>query len=219
MLRLSFVLLLLANGLYWLWGEGALRGFGYGPAVQREPQRVTQQILPEAVQVLSSTDIKRVEAQVQADLAPKECLQAGPLEADQVVVLRSLLEADWPAGAWQLNTVAAPEHWIVYMGKFASEEALAKKRGELAMMNLNVHTVETPALQLGLSLGAFETEAKANLQLAHLGTRGIRTARVILEHPADPVTLLRLPAVSAAMKPLVEKLTPALGPNPLAPCP
>ena len=55
MLRLFVVLLLLANGFYWLWSEGSLRGFGYGPAPQREPQRLAQQIEPEAVRVLSSS--------------------------------------------------------------------------------------------------------------------------------------------------------------------
>ena len=78
MLRVVLVFLLLANGFYWLWSEGSLRGFGYGPALQREPQRVAQQIQPEAVQLLSSTDLKRVEAQVKADMAPRQCLQAGP---------------------------------------------------------------------------------------------------------------------------------------------
>ena len=113
MLRVVLVFLLLANGFYWLWSEGSLRGFGYGPALQREPQRVAQQIQPEAVQLLSSTDLKRVEAQVKADMAPRQCLQAGPLDVDQVVALRSLLEADWPAGSWQLDTVAVPARWMV----------------------------------------------------------------------------------------------------------
>lgn len=219
MLRLLVVFLLLANGFYWLWSEGGLRGFGYGPALQREPQRVAQQIQPEAIQVLSPADMKRVEAQVKADLAPKQCLQAGPLEAEQVAALHSLLEADWPAGAWQFDTVAVPARWMVYMGKFASEEALAKKRGELAVMNLKVQGVENPALQPGLSLGAFETEAQATVELARLGARGIRTARVVLERAAEQITLLRLPAVSEAMQPQVEKLTPLLASKSLAPCP
>lgn len=219
MLRLVVIFLLLVNGFYWLWSEGALRGFGYGPALQREPQRAAQQIQPEALQVLSPADIKRVEAQVKADLAPKQCLQTGPLAGDQVDALRSLLEAEWPAGSWQLETVAVPARWMVYMGKFAGEEAMAKKRGELAAMNLKVQNVETPALQLGLSLGMFESEALANAELLRLGTRGIRTARVVAERVAEQITLLRLPAVSEAMQPQVDKLTPLLAPKVLALCP
>ncbi len=219
MLRLFVVLLLLANGFYWLWSDGGLRGFGYGPAPQREPQRMAQQIEPGAVQLLSSTDIQRVEAQVKADMAPKQCLQAGPLDAEQVAPLRALLEAEWPAESWQFDTVAVTARWMVYMGKFASEEALAKKRGELAAMNFKVLTVESPALQLGLSLGVYESEAQANVELIRLGARGIRTARVVQERVAEQTTVLRLPAVSEAMLPLVEKLTPELGSKSLAACP
>ncbi len=219
MLRLIVLLLLLANGFYWLWSEGSLRGFGYGPAPQREPQRLAQQIEPEAVRVLSSTDIARVEAEVRADMAPKQCLEVGPLSADQAAALRGLLEAEWPAGSWQFDTAAVTARWMVYMGKFASEEALAKKRGELAAMNFKVLTVESPALQLGLSLGVYESEAQANVELIRLGARGIRTARVVQERVADQTTVLRLPAVSEAMLPLVEKLTPELGSKSLAACP
>lgn len=219
MLRLFVLLLLLANSVYWIWSEGGLRGFGYGPAQQREPQRMAQQIHPDALQILTAADLQRVEAQVKADLAPRQCLQAGPLDAGQVESLRTLLEAQWAADTWQLNTVAVPARWMVYMGKFAGEEALAKKRGELAAMNLKVHSVETPALQLGLSLGLFESEVLANAELARLAARGIRTARVIAERADEQITLLRLPAVSEAMRPLVDTLTPVLAGKPLVVCP
>ncbi|HYP82864.1 sporulation protein [Variovorax sp.] len=51
MLRLLFVVLLLANGLYFAWSEGALAAFGYVPAslTEREPQRMSQQIRPQAL--------------------------------------------------------------------------------------------------------------------------------------------------------------------------
>ena len=60
MLRLFVLLLLLANGVYWIWSEGGLRGFGYGPAQQREPQRMAQQIHPDALQILTAADLLRV---------------------------------------------------------------------------------------------------------------------------------------------------------------
>jgi len=50
-LRLIFVLLLLANGLYFAWSQGALAAFGVVPAgfAEREPQRLTQQVRPQAL--------------------------------------------------------------------------------------------------------------------------------------------------------------------------
>jgi hypothetical protein len=62
MLRLLVLLLILANGLYFAWSEGMLRAYGFAPAQQREPQRLTQQVRPEAIRVLtplSSSGSKR----------------------------------------------------------------------------------------------------------------------------------------------------------------
>lgn len=218
MLRLFVLVLLLANGLYYVWSEGWLRSLGYGAVPQSEPQRVAQQILPAAVQVLSTSEIKRVDAQVQSDLAPKECLQTGPLDEVQVTALRKVLENGWPAGSWQFDSVTLPEHWIVYMGKFANDEALAKKRGELAAMNIAPRTVDNPALELGISLGGFDTEAAASAELARLSGRGIRTAKVVLERAEGQRSVLRLPAVSEAMKPQINALGPALDGKSLASC-
>ena len=44
--RTLALLLLLLNGLYCAWGEGWLLPYGFGPAPQREPQRLAQQIRP-----------------------------------------------------------------------------------------------------------------------------------------------------------------------------
>jgi hypothetical protein len=52
MLRLVFILLLLANGGYYAWSQGALRSFGLGPTTQSEPQRLAEQIHPERLVLL-----------------------------------------------------------------------------------------------------------------------------------------------------------------------
>ena len=59
MLRLFVLLLLLANGLYFAWSEGWLRELGVGPALQTEPQRMGQQIKPEALRILSPEEVRR----------------------------------------------------------------------------------------------------------------------------------------------------------------
>lgn len=218
MLRLFVLLLLLVNGFYLAWGEGWLRSFGYGPTQQREPQRVAQQILPGAIHRLSVSEMKQVDAQVQADLAPKECLQAGPFDDAQVATLRAVLERDWSAQSWQFDSVTLPAHWIVYMGKFANDEALAKKRGELAAINITPHGVTNPALQLGISLGGFDTEAAANVELARLSGRGLRTAKVVQDRAETTGNMLRLPAVTPAMKPQLADLKASLGDKPLSAC-
>jgi len=210
MLRLFVLLLILANGVYFAWSEGMLRAYGFAPAQQREPQRLAQQIKPEAIRVLTPAEFKRVEAQAQAELAPKECLQAGPFDDTQATALRHAVESALPPGSWQLDSVAVPARWIVYMGKFANAEQMAKKRGELAAMNLVPQALNNPDLELGLSLGGFDTQAAAAAELAKLGLRGIRTAKVVQERQEGQQNQLKLPSVTPDLKPRLGDIKSAL---------
>jgi hypothetical protein len=210
--------LVLANGAYFAWAQGLLRPYGFAPVQQTEPQRLTQQLRPEAVTILSAAEIKRIEQQVQADLVPKECLRAGPFDDAQAAALRKALEGALPAGSWQLDNLNLPARWIVYMGKYASPEALAKKRGELANLNLKVEGLNNPALEPGLSLGGFDTQAAATSELQRLSQRGIRTARVVQEREESHITQLKLPAVSESLKARLADIKPALAGRPLKSC-
>ena len=218
MLRLLALILILANGVYFAWSDGMLRAYGFAPAQQQEPQRLTQQIQPEALRVLTPAEFKRVEAQVLADLVPKECLLAGPFDDAQATALRRTLETALPTGSWQLESVAVPARWIVYMGKFANAEGLAKKRGELTAMNLVPQGLNNPDLEIGLSLGGFDTQAAAAAELAKLGLRGIRTAKVVQERQEGRQFQLKLPGVTQEMKPRLNDIKPALGAKLLKSC-
>ncbi len=218
MLRLFVLALILANGLYLAWSQGWLRAQGFAPTQQSEPQRTGQQIRPEAVQILTPTENKKVLAQVQADLEPKQCLKAGPFDTVQVNALDQALAAALPPGGWQFESVTVPEHWIIYMGKFSSAEALEKKRGELAFLKLVPQPLHNPTLEIGLSLGSYATQAEATAELTKLTQRGIRTARVVLERPAGNATYLKLPAVTDAMKQRLNDVKPAMGGHPLKNC-
>jgi hypothetical protein len=219
MLRLLVLVLLLANGLFFAWSNGLLRAYGFAPVQPNEPQRLAQQMKPEAIQLLSTGEFKRVEAQVQADLAPKECLQAGPFDDTQASALRTALEtASLPSGSWQLEPGKEAARWIIYMGKYATAELLAKKRAELAGMDIKTEAVNNPNLEMGLSLGGFETEAEAKTELTRLAPKGIRTAKVVQEREEATVSLLKLPAVSEALRAKLGDLKPALAGKPLKTC-
>ncbi len=218
MLRLLVLLLILANGLYFAWAQNLLRPLGWGPMEQSEPQRLAQQLRPEAVKLLSPAEIAKVESQAQADLAPKECLQAGPFDEAESAVLRRALESALPPGSWQLDAVRVPERWIVYMGKFPGNEALAKKRAELNGMNLALEAIQNPALEPGISLGGFDNQAAANAQLQRLGQRGIRTARVVLERAEGRNNQLKLPALTEANKSRLQEVKTVLAGKALKPC-
>lgn len=218
MLRVFVLVLLLANGLFFAWSHGLLRAYGFAPAPVSEPQRMAQQIKPESITLLSASEIKRVEAQVQADLAPKECLQAGPFDDAQAASLRKALESALPSGSWQMEEGKLPARWIVYMGKYATAELQAKKRAELNGMGIKSESVNTPALEIGLSLGGFETEAAAKVELARLAPKGIRTAKVVQEREAGTASVLKLPALTEMLRAKLAELKPALAGKPLKNC-
>ena len=218
MLRLLALILVLANSLYFAWSSGYLAAAGFAPVQQSERQRLPQQIHPEALQVLTPQDSKRIAALAQAEQTPTECLQAGPFDNAQADLLRKALESHLAAGAWQLEQVVVPERWIVYMGKFASADGLAKKREELAAMRLFPQALKNPDLEIGLSLGGFDTQAGALAELARLNLRGIRTARVVQESQPSQQTRLKLPALTPEMKLHLSELKPALAGKPLHNC-
>ncbi len=218
MLRFFVLLLIAANGLYFVWTEGWLRTQGFAPAPQRETLRVVQQIRPEAVQVLSPAELKKVQGQVQSDQEVRHCLQAGPLDTPQVAALDRALSAALPSGGWQFESVALSDRWIVYMGKFANTDALEKKRAELANLKLVPQPLKNPSLELGLSLGGFDTQAAANDALTKLSGRGIRTARVVQERVASNATFLKLPAVTDTQKARLNDVRSALAGQSLKNC-
>ena len=219
MVRMLFWVLLLANAVFFAWSGGYLRAYGFAPAVQSEPQRVQQQIQPQAIVLLNAHDLKKAETQAQEDSKPKECLQFGPFDDAQAANLRSALEgASLASDLWQLQTVNVPERWVVYIGKFANAQALDKKRAELTALNIKSDPVTAAHLGLGLSLGRFDTEAQASQDLERLRKNGVRTARVMQERAASQTTLLKLPAATETVKSQVLGLGAALADKAPRPC-
>ena len=234
MLRLLVLALLLANGAYFAWSQGLLRGYGFAPAAQSEPQRMAQQLRPEGLRILPPEEARRMNAAppatssaappvaqpavTTASSSPPECLQAGTFTDIQTAALRTRLQSALPANSWMLDPVVEPARWIVYMGKYPTADALAKKRAELASLNLKFEPLTNPALEIGLSLGGFQTQAAANTSLANLNRRGVRTARVVQERAEVRGTLLKIPAADDAVKTRLEELKTVLAGKSLRAC-
>ena len=248
MLRLAVIVLLLANAGYYAWSQGLLRPLGYAPQEQSEPQRMNQQIRPETLQILkvnpsktssaappgststptptptspsqataandSPTPPTTPAASAPADSA--ECLQAGVFDDRQAEALRTAA-AGLPAGSWTLEPTPIPGRWMVYMGRFDDIETLDRKRAELRARKVD-HDRAGGTLELGLSLGRFTTKDAAERELANLGTKGVRTARVVQERPDAPGFTLRLPAVNDALRPQLDALRSAMAGKTLRSC-
>lgn len=218
MLRFFVLALVLLNGLYFAWSQGLLLGLGFAPVQQTEPQRLGQQIKPDALRLLTAQELSLVEAAVPVTAKPAECLQAGLFDETQSALLRRALASALPAGAWSLDAAVEPARWIVYMGKYPSAEALAKKRSELASLKLKFEPLSNPALGLGLSLGGFNTQAAATAALEALSRRGVRTARVVQERAEVRGVMLRVPAADDALRARLDELKPALAGKVWSPC-
>ena len=217
MLRLAVLLLLLANALYFAWSQGLLLAWGLGPAQQSEPQRTQQQVRPEAVRILPPEEMRRLEAVVAQGPRAPECLQTPALDEAQLGPLRTALES-WPAGSWTLESVTEPARWMVYMGKYADVEQVARKRAELRQLGISFEPVGNAALEPGLSLGSFASEAAANAQLNTLVERGVRTARVLQQRAEQRGQRLLLPAVDDNLRPRLDDLKNILAARTLRPC-
>jgi hypothetical protein len=243
MLRVAVWLLLVANALYFAWTQGWLASAGLAPAQQREPQRLSAQIHPEALRLLNGP--KGTEAPATAPVhgpdvdgaAPPEdavasgaggppvpeaastaCWQAGGFTPPQADSLRSALTAlALPAGSWQLDEQRTGGRWVVYMGRY-SEELMVRKKTELKELGVEFREVSVPALAPGLALGTFSSEAAAQQALKDLSKKGVNTARVAQERPEGSAFSLRLPAATDAQRDLVAALGAPLAGKTLQRC-
>ena len=236
MLRLLALLLLLANGAYFAWSHNLLRAAGLGPEQQSEPQRVAQQIEPQALQLLKSVPSPHTAASAQGDgltsgppstpasapvvaSVPLACLQAGPFDDRQSAVLRRAADSTLVAGEWRLEPAVVPAHWIVYMGKYPDPAALDEKKAELQLHNVPFQVLTDPALAPGLSLGGFDSRAAALQALPGLAQRGVHTAHVVQDRAELRGQLLTLPAVDDKLRAQLDNMKIALAGKPLQACP
>ena len=219
MLRLFALVMLLANAGYFAWSQGHLRALGWGPVEQREPERLAQQM---------GADKLRLEGQPATAAAPTPtappepttCHWVAGLSPAQASELTTALEAaGLDNSRWTLDESVLPERWIVYVGKFPSADLLNRKKTELRSLRVEFRDVNAPALQPGLALGTYSTEAAAQTALQELGRAGVRSASVVKEREAQRSVSLRLAALTTSEFARVEPVVQQATGKPLASCP
>lgn len=203
MLRLVLLALILANLGFYAWTQGWLDGVvGVRAIGDREPERLARQVRPETVVILPPESASSASTNAAANAAPA-CLEAGPFSPVELVAAISSLKQALPAaaqGGWAEVKVETPGSWIVYMGKFADAEGLAKKEQELKRLKLDFELVRSPpALDRGYSLGRFEARASADKALERFTQQGVRTARVVELAAPGSATLLRAARADEAL--------------------
>ncbi len=215
MLRLFVLLLVLANAGYYAWSRGLLAAYGFAPTSQTEPQRIAQQIKPEALRILNPQEATQLESSpppVQAALnaSATECLQVGIFNEEQTLVLRDRLVSTLPQGSWVIESALVPARWLVYMGKYNSDESVAKKRSELRGLGVSFEALNNASLEPGLSLGNFKTQPEAEAEMARIAKKGVKTAKVIQERAEQRGQRLKLPVVDTALRGQLDAIKPQL---------
>lgn len=213
-MRGLLVVLVAANLLVLAWSLDLVPGFTRGR--DREPERMKQQVRPDAVQLITPT---AASAALQAAAAQRSgvltapsaasaagggaatvCLEAGPFAAGEVgAAERALRELKQPALEWTQQRSERGGSYIVYLGRFPDDVAMARRRDELRRQQIVADEVRSPPdLQPGLQLGRHDNRAAAEAAQAALVQQGIKAARVVTLSAPVVVTLLRVERADGA---------------------
>ena len=195
MLRALIVALLLANLAFFAWTRGWLDTVvGVRPTGDREPERMLRQVRPELIRILPASAASEVAPVALA------CFEAGPFTDAEISAAEARAQTQLPAGSWVSVKTEQPGTWLVYMGRYASRDAMTRKEDELKRRKAPYEEIGAPpALAPGLSLGRFEQRAAAVTALEQFTQQGIRTARVVELAPASNRHMLRIEKADAAL--------------------
>jgi hypothetical protein len=216
-MRGLLIALVVANLLVLAWSLDVLPGVSRHR--EREPERLRQQVHPEAVQLITPTAasaaLEAAAAQrsnvtsapsaaaaiAAADASATVCLEAGPFAAGEVAAAeRGLRELKWPSLEWTPQRSERGGSYIVYQGRFADDTAMARRRDDYRRQQITAEEVRnSPDLQPGLQFGRYDTRAAADAALAQLGQQGVKAARVVTINIPVMVTLLRVERADGAL--------------------
>jgi hypothetical protein len=207
-MRTTLLALVLANAGYFAWSQGHLMGLGEAgswadPQPKRAPQRLEEQRQPERLTLLPATPTataRTPESPPPGTESETICLQASGLSDTQASALRDGLSTALPERSWEMETSVQPARWVVYLGKFPNLEALRARKTELRTAKVEHRDVSNPALQPGLALGTFSTEAAAAQAQRDLVRGGIKNTKVVTERPETRQHALVLPLATTALQ-------------------
>lgn len=212
-MRLAFFILLLANVVLFVWGQGYL-GTQDG---SREPERLNRQQQADRLQVLPAA---ATEKPADRPAGTTACKRIEWLTAAEATVAKNALGADSSVEAVQSPRKEAPAHWVV-IADLPNRAAAEKKKAELRQLGIdNTEIVEHGAPgSFAVSLGIFRNPPLAEDYLQAAVKKGVRSAKILSrELPPERYALeLRGPADTLNRK--LPELMAALPQASLADCP
>lgn len=220
------LVLLMLNLGFLAWLQATVRG--KHSALGTEPERMAQQVRPEALEVIRKTDAASAAAEgtapdgspttAAATASSTVCLESDPMDAPQAEAVRQAAAAVLPVERWRFDALPPVEEWLVYMGRFPSEEAVKQKSVQLRGLKVTHERAGIADLEPGLILGRHDSEGAAQGALAELAQRRVRTAKVLKAPEPSPRYSFRMTEVTADMTAELEPLLAALAGKTLHPC-
>jgi cell division protein FtsN len=222
-MRLLFLTLLLANLVMLAWLHGV---FGDSPDGGREPSRLSQQIEPDRIRVLTETDLGKLRQRV-AEAAPRPTPQpeapaaaapasaAGSAQAaaDCVEFGDFLTEAGTARARDRLAALKLGERvaarsvqtagwYMVYLPAVKTRAEVDRRAGELRDLGIRDVLViaDNAAGRFSIALGSFRDPELAKRHLADLAQRGVTDARVAEKPSTVAATRFRITGVDAALR-------------------
>jgi hypothetical protein len=218
-LRWLVVVLLVVNGLFFAWTRGWLDGVVGVPADGgREPERLARQFQPDRIRIVTPTGTP-VPAPVPRPAPALACLESGPYTLAEMVAAQAALSSLVPAERWTIRPIERPGTWLLYVGRYANREVLQKRLADFRQNGIAAEEVRNlPELEPGLSLGRFDSRARADAARQQFLQRGVRTARVVAVAPAITAQLLRVEQADPALADQLRALENAALPRGFVPC-
>ena len=183
-MRALFLLLVLANLVFFAYAHVAREGVGAGSSIEG------LQIAPERIKLLKAAGQapadkpkapgKAIPPAPRISLSPAACLEWGVFAGPAVTKAETAL-AQLPLAPGQLDRVVTDAGgWWVYMPPLKTKAEADKKVGELMALGVTEFFVVQDAGQWrnAISLGIFKSDETAQAFLSRLKERGVRSAVV-----------------------------------------
>ena len=173
-MRSLFFLLVLANLLFYAWHAGYI---GPGDTQKGEAERLTMQITPEKIRLLSADEVKKIADAGRA--RNNVCFDWGTFPAQEAEKAGEALATLNLGSRLQTRTVEETAGWWVFLPPQGSKPNADKKVDELKALGVSDFFIvqEDGANKFAVSLGVFRTEDAAKNYLAAVTAKGVKTAR------------------------------------------
>jgi hypothetical protein len=194
-MRLLFFLLILANLLFYGWHAGYI---GPGDVKKGEGERLTQQLAPEKIRIVTPDEAKKIREAVKTRV--NACFEWGTFPAQEAEKATEALAALNLGNRLVVRTVEETAGWWVFMPPQGNKANADKKVEELKRLGISDFFIvqdEGPN-KFAISLGVFRTEDAAKSYLATIAARGVKTARADQRETKVQKTIYRLSGLDEA---------------------